>query len=378
MSLLFSPLALRGLTLRNRTVVSPMCQYSARHGLANDWHMVQLGRFAVGGFGLVFAEATAVTPEGRISYGDLGLWEDAQIEPLARIVRFIKGQGAAAGIQLAHAGRKAATPIAWRGSFNETEAEKAEFAYETWVPVAPSPIAHSVTNKDYQVPHELSVGEIAALVEAFAEAARRADRAGFDVVEIHGAHGYLVNQFLSPIANRRTDAYGGSLDNRMRFALEVAEAARKAWPSEKPLLMRLSVTDGSPDGWTVDDSVALAGRLKAIGIDAIDCSSGGFEGYALKPGPLYQVPLAKAVRAAGLPTMAVGLVQTAEEAETILAEGSADLVALARGALDDPNWPLHAHHALDGHGEEVYALWPAQARNRIRDRDRVLGRAAAR
>jgi 2,4-dienoyl-CoA reductase-like NADH-dependent reductase (Old Yellow Enzyme family) len=374
MSLLFSPLTLRGLTLRNRTVVSPMCQYSAVHGRANDWHLVQLGRFAVGGFGLVVAEATGVTAEGRISYGDLGLWDDAQIGPLARITRFVKGQGAAAGIQLAHAGRKAATPIAWRSGFDETEAEKAAVGFEHWLPVAPSAIAHTDRNPDFQVPHALTRVEIEATVAAFAAAADRADRAGFDVVEIHGAHGYLVNQFLSPLSNRRTDDYGGSTENRMRFALEVAAAVRETWPEHKPLFMRLSVTDGSPDGWGIEDSVTLARRLMEIGVDAIDCSSGGFDGHAIKAAPLYQVPLARAVRAAGLPTVAVGLVQTPEEAESILADGSADMVALARGALDDPNWPLHAHHVLDGGGEEVYGLWPPQARNRIRDRDRVLGR----
>ncbi|RYE84238.1 MAG: NADH:flavin oxidoreductase/NADH oxidase, partial [Hyphomicrobiales bacterium] len=231
MSQLFSPLTLRGLTLRNRTVVAPMCQYSAQDGFANDWHMVHLGRFGMGGFGLVILEATGVTPEGRISYGDLGLWKDEQIAPLARIVDFLHSQGAAAGIQLAHAGRKAATPIAWRRGFDETEAEKLEYGYETWVPVAPSTQAHS-DNPNYQVPHALSVDEIKATVQAFADAAVRSDEAGFDVVEIHGAHGYLINQFLSPLANHRTDEYGGSRENRMRFALEVSAAVRAVWPED--------------------------------------------------------------------------------------------------------------------------------------------------
>ncbi len=371
MSLLFSPLTLRGLTLRNRTVVSPMCQYSAQHGLANDWHVVHLGRFALGGFGLVILEATGVTPEGRISYADLGLWEDAQIAPLRRIVDFLHSQGAAAGIQLGHAGRKASTPVWWRGGFTETEQEKIDFAYENWVPVAPSAVAHSQTNRDYQVPHALSVEEIAATTRAFVAAARRADAAGFDVVEIHGAHGYLISQFLSPLANRRTDQYGGSRENRMRFALEVARAVRDAWPAEKPLFMRISATDGSPGGWGIEDSVALAAELKAIGVDVVDCSSGGFEGYGIKSAPLYQVPFAKAVRATGIKTMSVGLISTAQEAEAVLADGSADLVALARGALDDPNWPVHAHHELDG--AVAYALRPIQERLRVRDRDRVLG-----
>jgi 2,4-dienoyl-CoA reductase-like NADH-dependent reductase (Old Yellow Enzyme family) len=370
MSLLFSPLDLRDLTLRNRTVVAPMCQYSAQHGLANDWHFVHLGRFALGGFGLVIVEATGVTPEGRISYGDLGLWSDAQIAPLARIVDFLHAEGAAAGIQLAHAGRKASTPIGWRRGFDETEAERAAHAYEHWVPVAPSAIPHSTSNPDFQTPTALSEDGIRETVRAFADAARRADQAGFDVVEIHAAHGYLINQFLSPVANQRTDAYGGSLENRMRFALEVTAAVRAVWPAGKPLFVRISATDGNNGGWGVDDSVVLAGELKARGVDVIDVSSGGFEGYGLKPAALYQVPLAKAVRAAGIKTAAVGLITEPQDAEEILAEGEADLVALARGALEDPNWPIHAHHILDG---AEYELWPRQARARIRDKDRALG-----
>ena len=370
MSQLFSPLTLRGVTLRNRTVVSPMCQYSAKHGFANDWHLVHLGRFAMGGFGLVILEATGVNPEARISYGDLGLWEDAQIEPLKRIVDFIKAEGAAAGIQLAHAGRKAATPIAWRHGFDETEAEKIEYAYETWVPVAPTAEAHS-SSPNFQTPTELDKAGIAALIRDFVAPTRRADTAGFDLVEIHAAHGYLINQFLSPLANRRTDEYGGSRENRMRLLLEITEAVRAAWPEDKPLSVRISATDGSPGRWSVEDSIMLAGELKARGVDVIDCSSGGFDGYSLKAGPLYQVPLARAVREAGIPTMAVGLIDTAEDAERIVANGEADFVALARTALDDPNWPIHDRHALEC---GTYDLWPKQARNRMRDKDRVLGR----
>ncbi len=370
MSQLFSPLVLRGLTLRNRTVVSPMCQYSAQHGLANDWHLVHLGRFALGGFGLVIVEATGVVPEGRISYGDLGLWEDAQVAPLAQIVDFLHSQGSAAGIQLGHAGRKASTPIWWRGSFNETEEEKREYAYEHWVPVAPSAEPHMKDNPNFQTPTALDEVGIARLVKSFADAARRADQAGFDVVELHGAHGYLISQFLSPLANHRTDRYGGSRENRMRFGLEVTEAVRAAWPAHKPLFMRISTTDGSPGGWGVEDSIAFAHELKARGVDVIDCSSGGFDGYALKAAPLYQVQLAKAVRDAGIATMAVGLISDPKDAETIVATGEADLVAFARGALEDPNWPVHAHHILDG---AEYDLWPKQARNRIRDKDRALG-----
>ncbi|HEY9010692.1 MAG TPA: NADH:flavin oxidoreductase/NADH oxidase [Devosia sp.] len=372
MSELFSPLTLRGLTLRNRTVVAPMCQYSAVGGMANDWHLVHLGRFALGGFGLVIVEATGVVPEGRISYGDLGLWSDEQIAPLAHIVDFLHSQGTAAGIQLGHAGRKAATPIWWRGDFNETDEEKALYGFETWVPVAPSAEPHSKTNPNFQTPHALTLEEIKATVQAFADAAVRADKAGFDVVEIHGAHGYLISQFLSPLANHRTDEYGGNRENRMRFALEVARAVRAAWPADKPLFMRLSVTDGSPGGWAIEDSVALALELEKIGIDAVHASSGGFEGYGLKPAPLYQVPLASALKHAGVKSIAVGLISEPEDAERIVTSGEADMVAFARGALEDPNWPLHAHHILDG-GGDAYDLWPKQARGRIKDKDRALG-----
>ena len=370
MSLLFSPLALRQLTLRNRTVVAPMCQYSAQHGFANDWHFVHLGRFALGGFGLVILEATGVTPEARISYGDLGLWNDKQIAPLTRIVGFLHAEGAAAGIQLAHAGRKASTPIAWRHGFDETEQDRADYAFESWTPVAPSPIIHSEKHPGYTQPREMAEADIAATVQAFADAAVRADQAGFDVIEIHGAHGYLINQFLSPIANKRTDRYGGSRENRMRFALEIVEAVRAVWPATKPLFIRISATDGSPDGWSIDDSVVLARELTARGVDAIHVSSGGFDGAGIKPGPLYQVPLSKAVRESGARTVAVGLIDNPHDAEHILKSGEADLVAFARGALEDPNWAIHAHHILDG---AAYDLWPKQARERIRSKDHVLG-----
>ncbi|RYE10882.1 MAG: NADH:flavin oxidoreductase/NADH oxidase [Hyphomicrobiales bacterium] len=370
MSLLFSPLALRDLTLRNRTVIAPMCQYSAQHGLANEWHFVHLGRFALGGFGLVILEATGVLPEARISYGDLGLWDDGQIAPLKRIVDFLHAEGSAAGIQLAHAGRKASTPIAWRNGFDETAQDKLDYAFEAWTPVAPSPIIHTERHPGYTVPREMTVADIAATVQAFAAATSRADQAGFDVVEIHGAHGYLINQFLSPLANKRTDAYGGSRENRMRFGLEVIDAVRAAWPANKPLFIRISATDGVEGGWTVEDSEIFAGEAKARGVDVVHVSSGGFDGASIKPGPLYQVQLARAVRSAGVKTVAVGLISDPADAERILAEGDADLVAFARGALEDPNWAIHAHHILDG---AEYDLWPKQARNRIRDKDRVLG-----
>lgn len=371
MSQLFSPLTIRDLTLRNRTVVAPMCQYSAVDGLLNDWHFVHLGRFAIGGFGLVILEATGVTPEARISYGDLGLWSDAQIAPLARTVDFLHQHDTAAGIQLAHAGRKASSPIAWRNGFDETEDEKPRVGFAKWEPLAPSAVIHA-EKPGYTTPSAMTLADIEATIQAFADAAIRADKAGFDVVEIHGAHGYLINQFLSPLANHRTDAYGGSRENRMRFALEVSRAVRAVWPQHKPLFMRLSVTDGSPGGWMVEDSIVLAHELDAIGIDVVHASSGGFEGYSLKAGPLYQVPLAKALKQAGIKSVAVGLINDAHDAERIVADGEADLVAFARGALEDPNWPIHAHHILDG-GGDAYDLWPLQARARIRDKDRALG-----
>jgi len=371
MSQLFSPFTLRGTTFRNRASIAPMCQYSAQHGMANEWHLVHLGRFALGGFGLVTVEATGVLPEGRISYADLGLWQDAQIEPLRRIVDFLHSQGAKAGIQLAHAGRKAATPVWWRGGFNETEADKLEYGYEDWTPVAPSAIRHTEGNPDFKLPIALDRAGLQRVRDAFVAATRRADEAGFDVVELHGAHGYLINQFLSPLANHRTDAYGGNRENRMRFPLEIVEAVRAAWPAEKPLLIRISASDNHPDGWQVEDSVVFARELKARGVDLIHISSGGFDGAAIKPEPLYQVALAKAVRkGADIPTMAVGLITTAAEAEKVIAEGDADMVALAREALDDPNWAVHAHHLLDNPGD--YALWPRQAGNRVRDKDRAL------
>ncbi|WP_297108944.1 NADH:flavin oxidoreductase/NADH oxidase [uncultured Devosia sp.] len=370
MSKLFSPITLRDLTLRNRTVVAPMCQYSAIDGFANDWHFVHLGRFALGGFGLVVVEATGVVPEGRISYGDLGLWKDEQIAPLARIVDFLHDQGAAAGMQLAHAGRKASTPVSWHTSADlETEAGRAAVGYEHWQPVAPSAESHDPDNPDFQVPIALDEAGIKRVIDGFVAAAIRAERAGFDVVEIHAAHGYLLNQFLSPLSNHRTDQYGGSRENRMRLVLEVAEAVRAVWPEDKPLLARLSVSDNAPGGWTPEDSVALARELKARGVDAIDCSSGGLAQGRIASTAAYQVPFARAVReGADIPTMAVGLLGDIEAAEAILQNGEADFIALARGALDDPNWAVHAARVLDGD----YDLWPVQAR-RVAGRDQVLG-----
>ena len=370
MSKLLSPVALRDLTLRNRTVVAPMCQYSSIDGFANDWHFVHLGRFALGGFGLVIVEATGVVPEGRISYGDLGLWKDDHIAPLARIVDFLHAHGAAAGIQLAHAGRKASTPVSWRGPDDLATAQQRQAAgYEHWQPVAPSAESHDPANPDFQVPTALDKAGIQRVVDGFVAAARRADKAGFDTVEIHAAHGYLLNQFLSPLSNHRTDEYGGSRENRMRLVLEVTEAVRAVWPAGKPLLVRLSVSDNAPGGWMPEDSVALAAELKARGVDAVDCSSGGMAQGRIASAAAYQVPFAAAVKqGADMPTMAVGLLGDIDGAESILQKGEADFIALARGALDDPNWPVHAARVLDGD----YELWPVQAR-RVAGRDQVLG-----
>jgi len=370
MSLLFSPIAIAGLTLKNRAMVAPMCQYSARHGYTNDWHLVHLGRFALGGFGLVMVEATAATPDGRISYGCPGLWEDGQIEPLKRIVSFLHANGSAAAIQLAHAGRKASSPLPWRNGFDETEAEKAADAFESWTPVAPSAERHMPS---YKLPMALDEEGMARVVEGFAAATRRARDAGFDVVELHSAHGYLLNQFLSPVANHRDDRYGGSLENRMRFPLQVAEAVRASWPRGKPLFARVSITDWIAGGWTVDDSIVYAGRLKDRGYDLIHCTAGGFDGAKPPLGACYMVPLSEAVRhGAGIATAAVGLITGPAEAEAILQSGQADLVAIARQALEDPNWAVHARHDLGG-ADDAYAYWPKQAGYAIRNKDRALG-----
>jgi len=345
---LFTPLALRGLTLRNRIVVSPMCEYSSVDGFANDWHLVHLGSRAVGGAGLIITEAAAVVPEGRISPADLGIWSDAHVEFLSRITAFAHAHGAPMGVQLAHAGRKASTARPWEGGRQVKEADGG------WIPVAPSPVPfhHSEIT-----PHALDTAAIAGVVEAFAAAARRSLAAGFDVIEIHAAHGYLLNQFLSPLANQRTDAYGGSFENRIRLTLEVTRAVRDAWPEHMPLFVRISATDWAEGGWDLPQSVELARRLKPLGVDLIDCSSGGtVPGVKYPVGPNYQVPFAEAVRReANIATGAVGLITEPAQADAIVATGQADLVLLARQMLRDPYWPLHAAEALG-----VKVTWPAQ------------------
>jgi 2,4-dienoyl-CoA reductase-like NADH-dependent reductase (Old Yellow Enzyme family) len=345
---LFTPLKLRDVEFRNRVFVSPMCQYSSDDGRPNDWHLVHLGSRAVGGAGLVIVEATAVTPEGRISPADLGIWSDAHGEAFSRLVRFIKAQGAAAGIQIAHAGRKASTAGPWEGG-GHVNAD-----HGGWTPVGPSP---NPFGPDSQAPHELTSAEIEQLVERFGDAARRAHSAGFDVVEIHAAHGYLLHEFLSPLTNARADQFGGSFENRVRFPLAVVARVRAVWPSSQPLFVRISATDWVEGGWSLGDSVELARRLKATGVDLIDCSSAGAVASAKVPvGPGYQAPLAAAVRKeAGIATGAVGMVTSPEQAEQILATGQADAVLLARELLRNPYWPLVAARRLGASVE-----WPKQ------------------
>lgn len=345
---LFDPITLRGLTLRNRVIVSPMCQYSCDDGFANQWHAVHLGSRAIGGAALIFTEATAVTPDGRISLQDLGIWSDAHAEALAPIVGFMRAQGRPAGIQLAHAGRKASTIRPWSGH------GRVEPGDGGWQPVGPTDDAFA---SDYAVPRALDAAGIAAIVAAFRDAAVRALHAGFEVAEVHGAHGYLLHEFLSPLSNTRSDEYGGTFVNRIRFCLEVVDAVREVWPERLPLFVRLSTTDWVPGGWDIEDSIALARELRAHGVDLIDCSSGGNARQASIPvGPGYQVHLAERIRRdAGIPTGAVGLITTAPQANAIVADGQADCVLLARELLRDPYWPMRAAHEL---GEK--ADWPAQ------------------
>jgi 2,4-dienoyl-CoA reductase-like NADH-dependent reductase (Old Yellow Enzyme family) len=346
---LLEPLTLRGVTMRNRIGVSPMCQYSSTDGFANDWHLVHLGTRAIGGAGVVIAEATAVSPEGRISPQDLGLWRDEHIEMLARITRFVRDQGSVAGVQLAHAGRKASVEVPWRGGAPLPPNEGG------WSPiVAPSALPFGSRS---QVPAALDIAGIRRIVNAFRDAARRALDAEFQVLELHGAHGYLLHEFLSPLANQRTDEYGGSFENRVRLVLDVTDAVRSVWPDSLPLFMRLSGTDWVDDGWDVEQSAELSRLLGARGVDLIDCSSGGIiPGVRVPIGPGYQVSLAERIRAvSGVPTAAVGLITSAQQADAVLRSGSADMVFLARKLLRDPYWPLYAAREL---GVEVE--WPVQ------------------
>jgi 2,4-dienoyl-CoA reductase-like NADH-dependent reductase (Old Yellow Enzyme family) len=340
LSHLFDPINLRSVSLRNRIGVSPMCQYSAEDGFANAWHLAHLGARAVGGAGLVISEAAAVQAEGRITPWDLGIWRDEHVEVLRPITRFLNEQGAVPGIQLAHAGRKANTARPWEGG------QPLPNPGNSWYIVGPSPLPFK---PGYPFPHPLTVEEIEDVVEAFAQATQRAFASGFRFVEIHAAHGYLLHSFYSPLTNQRTDAYGGSFNNRVRLLLEVTRAVRRVWPESLPLAVRLSSTDWVEGGWTLEDTVALAWLLRAEGVDIIDCSSGGAVATSHVPAaPLYQVPFARAVRQeAGVASAAVGLITTPQQAEQIIAQGDADIVLLGRELLRNPYWPLHAALALE-------------------------------
>jgi 2,4-dienoyl-CoA reductase-like NADH-dependent reductase (Old Yellow Enzyme family) len=339
-----------------------MCQYSAVDGFATDWHMVHLGKFAQGGAGIVFMEATAVEKRGRITHGDTGIWDDGHIAPLQKITAFVKSQGAVPAIQLAHAGRKASMARPWYGNGPLTQADLAR-GDKPWGTVAPT---ETSLGEGWIAPRALKKGDLEVLLNAFRQAARRAHAAGFEVAEIHGAHGYLLHTFLSPISNTREDEYGGSLENRMRFPLEVAKAVRETWPAGKPLFFRTSSIDDVEGGWSLDDTVLLAKKLKEAGVDVVDCSSGGILGSAtaavkttLPRVPGFQLPFSEAIRKqAGLKAMAVGLILTAKQAEEALQSGRADLIAIGREALFDPNWPVHAARELGVDPE--FALWPQQ------------------
>jgi 2,4-dienoyl-CoA reductase-like NADH-dependent reductase (Old Yellow Enzyme family) len=348
MSELFSPLTLRNVTYRNRICVSPMCQYSSEDGMPNDWHLVHLGSRAVGGAGLVLVEASAVSPEGRITAWDSGLWSREQAHAFRRIVEFLEAHGAVAGIQIAHAGRKASTEVPWRGGRVIADGPNA------WQTLAPSAIPF---REGDPLPHAMTAREIDEVVEQFARSAELAIEAGFRTLELHFAHGYLVHEFLSPLCNARDDEYGGSLENRMRLALRIAEEVRRRWPEELPLFVRISATDWAEGGWDIVQSVELAKRLRAVGVDLIDCSSGGAVAHAkIEIGPGYQVPFARAIRhEAGVATGAVGWITEPEQANAIVRDGSADAVLMARAFLRDPYWPLHAAKAL---GADVE--WPVQ------------------
>ncbi len=347
---LFDSFQIRDISFRNRIAVSPMCEYSSEDGFANDWHLVHLGTRALGGAGTVLTEATAVVPEGRISPSDLGIWKDAHVENLGRIVRFLRQHGAVAATQLAHAGFKASTGVPWRN-----HGAPVPTAEGGWRPIYSS-TAKGFTPESIE-PDALTPEGIARVTHAFAEGARRALEAGFELVEIHGAHGYLVHQFLSPLVNTRTDQYGGSFENRTRILREIIDAVRKVWPERLPLWLRISASDWTEGGWTIEDSIALARQVKPLGVDLIDSSSGGIVPKATIPlGPGYQTPFAERIRReAGILTGAVGMITAPEQAQHIIATGQADIVLLARELLREPYWPLRAAHVL-----KQQIAWPKQ------------------
>lgn len=378
--MLFDEITLREIKSKNRIVVSPMCQYSAIDGNVTDWHLVHLGKFAQGGAGIVFLEATAVEKRGRITHGDTGIWEDAQIPGLQRITSFLKSQGAVPAVQLAHAGRKASMARPWYGNGPLTQADL-DRGDKPWGTVAPT---EAPIDPNWIAPRALKKGDLEVLLNAYRQAARRAHAAGFDIIEIHAAHGYLLHTFLSPLSNTREDDYGGSLEKRMRFPLEVAKAVRETWPASKPLFMRLSSIDDVEGGWSVDDTVLFSKKLKETGIDVVDCSSGGILGSAtaatktlLPRVPGFQLPFSEKVRKeTGLKTMAVGLILTGQQAEEALQAGRADLIAIGREALYDPNWAVHAARELGADPE--YALWPEQYGWWLTRRESALKKAGIR
>jgi 2,4-dienoyl-CoA reductase-like NADH-dependent reductase (Old Yellow Enzyme family) len=373
---LFSPLVLRELVLKNRVVISPMCQHAAMGGHATAWHMVHLGKFALGGAGLILTESTAVDPRGRIGTADLGLWKDSQVAPLKDVVDFVHANGSAIGVQLAHAGRKSGSQPLWEGGAALGEQALASDA-EPWQRLGPSALA---AGPGWSAPIAMDGAAIQAVIQAFVDATLRAERAGFDAVELHFGHGYLVASFLSPNANHRSDRWGGSLDGRMRLALDIASQVRAAWPAGKPLFCRLSAVDGTVDGWSLEDSIVLARKLAALGVDIIDCSSGGLtEETRALPVPRglgFQVPFSERIRReAGVRTQAVGMIVDAAQAEAVLREGRADLVALGREALFDPYW---AHHAAATLGiDPHYERWPERHGVWLAKRAPGLARARA-
>jgi 2,4-dienoyl-CoA reductase-like NADH-dependent reductase (Old Yellow Enzyme family) len=340
MNKLFSPLKIRSVELKNRIAVSPMCQYSSNDGMPNDWHLVHLGSRAVGGAGLVFTEATAVSPEGRISPDDAGIWNDKQAEAYKRIISFIKSQNSVPGIQLAHAGRKASTYSPWKG------AGKVSIESGGWQTIAPSAIPFSA---NFPSPKEMNVEDITLVIDQFCQAAKRSLDAGFEIIELHMAHGYLGHEFLSPLSNRRTDEYGGSLENRCHFVIEIAKSVRKIIPDTMPLFVRISASDWTEGGWDIAQSVKLAKWLKNTGVDLIDCSSGGnISNVKIPVAPCYQIPFAQRIKKeSNILTGGVGLITTSEQAEQIISKEQADIVLLAREMLRDPYWPMHAAKKLN-------------------------------
>ena len=372
MSALFSPYTLRDVSFKNRIAVSPMSQYRARNGFSNDWHLVHLGRFAMGGAGLVFAEATAVEDIGRRTHGDLGIWSDAQIDGLKPITDFIAREGSVPGIQLAHAGRKASERRPWHG---ETPTDDEDIALRNeapWNSIAPSPEPFA---EGWPEPAEMSTADIERVIAAFGDAARRSLAAGFKVIEVYAAHGFLVHQFLSPKANHRSDAWGGSGENRRRFAVEIARAIRENWPDSYPLIFRLSSTDWLDGGIEIEDTIETAKALKAAGVDMIDCSTGGISGkerprrMVIEQG--FQAPFADQVRqSAEIATMAVGFLWDAQKCAELIEDGKADMVALARELLANPNWPLDAAKQLGGNDD--YGLWPIESGWWLNKRERLL------